>query len=338
MGLVALSASRWAGPIPQPSPPDEPLFDREQVQIRSWEDVWELLGATLTSLARSLIENLPLIVLALLLVVLGVVIARYVARWTEHGLQRTAADRVVIGLTGKLIRFVVLVIFVITAFSVTGVNVGAALATLGLAGLALAFALQNILENFVAGLLLLIRKPFRAGDQIRSGDWEGTVQEIDLRVTRITSYDGELVLIPNADVFRTPIVNLTRRGRRRTVVNVGIDYRDDHDRARDVLLEAVKGVSGVLDQPEPRVLLHELGDSAVEFQLLYWSLPDIATVIGTRDRVLSSAKSAVESAGMTIPWPIRTLAFDDRLEVRGEAGRTGADDPDGGGADRGGSA
>lgn len=314
-------------PGPDEDPPTgddvDEIFDPERVRIESLQDVWDLIEATLTSLVRSFIEQLPLIVLALLLFLLGAVIARYISRWTERGLQRTAADRVVIGLTGKLIRFVILVVFAITAFSVTGVNVGAALATLGLAGLALAFALQNILENFVAGLLLLIRKPFRAGDQIRSADLEGTVQEIDLRVTRIISYDGELVLIPNADVFRNPIVNLTRRGRRRTIVSVGVDYRDDHERARDVLLEAVRGVSGVLDQPEARVLLHELGESAVEFHLLYWSLPDIATVIGTRDRVLASAKTAVEAAGMTIPWPIRTVSFDNRLGVERRGTETG---------------
>jgi small conductance mechanosensitive channel len=306
-------------PLPEPSPVEEPLFDPDRVQIDSWQDVVELLRATLTRLVGSLIEALPLIMLALLIVVLGVVVAGLLSRWTEQGLRRTPADQVVIGLTGKLIRFVVIVVFAIAAFSVTGVNVGAALATLGLAGLALAFALQNILENFVAGLLLLIRKPFRAGDQIRTADperdLEGTVQEIDLRVTRLISYDGELVLVPNSDVFRNPIVNLTRRGRRRSEVVVGIDYRDDHEHAREVLLDAVKGAEGVLDQPEPKVLLDELADSSVDFRIFFWTLPDIASVLGARDRVLSATKSAVEAAGMTIPWPIRTVDFDNRLQL-----------------------
>jgi small conductance mechanosensitive channel len=211
------------------------------------------------------------------------------------------------------------VVFAIAAFAVAGVNVGAALATLGLAGLALAFALQNILENFVAGILLLIRKPFRAGDQIRSGEFEGTVEEIDFRVTRMVSYDGELTLIPNSDVFRNPLINLTRRATRRTIVCIGIDYRDDHHRVRDILLDAVRETEGVMELPEPLVQLVELGESSVDFEVLYWTLPDIRSVREVRHHVLANAKSAVESAGMTIPWPIRTLDFDNSLELRDRA-------------------
>jgi small conductance mechanosensitive channel len=283
--------------------------------IRSFRDVVEVIEQSLSEILGAIVARLPLIAIGLVVIVLGYLLARYVARWTERGLARTAADRVVVVLSGRIVRFLVGLIFLILAFAIAQVNVGAALAALGLAGLALAFALQNILENFVAGILILTRKPFRAGDQIRSGEFEGTVDEIDLRVTRLTSYDGEIVLIPNADVFRNPITNLTHRPRRRSIVRVGIDYRDDHDRAREVLHEALDAVEGVLGTPAPAVELVELGDSAVEFELLYWTLPDIASVRATRDRVLSAAKTAVEEEGMTIPWPIRTLSFDNRLEV-----------------------
>ncbi len=319
------------GPLPGGDPGDEGTGDLEDIigerpVIESWGDVVDIVTGALSDLANSFIANLPLFIVGLLVFLLGVLVARYVARWTEHGLRRTPADRVVIHLTGRLVRFVIVVLFVITAFSIAGVNVGAALATLGLVGLALAFALQNILENFVAGVLLLVRKPFRAGDQIRTGEHEGTVEEIDLRVTRLLSYDGELVLVPNSDVFRNPLINLTRRAMRRTEVHVGVDYRDDHDRAREVLREAVTAVEGVMAQPEPQVLLHDLADSSVEFALLYWTAPDIRSVRNVRDRVLASAKSALEAEGMTIPWPIRTLAFDTPVEVRGGDGARSTSD------------
>jgi small conductance mechanosensitive channel len=303
-------------PVPEP-PRDtdrDPILE-EPRPVRSFEDVVEVLQETLNELAGIVIVRLPLIVLALLLVVAGYFFAQQVSRWTEAGLERTRADRVVVILASRLIRFVLVLLIIIFAFAVVGVNVAAALAALGLAGLALAFALHNILENFVAGILLLARKPFGAGDQVRVADFEGTIEEIDLRVTRLVPYAGELVLLPNADVFRNPITNLTQRARRRTILRIGVDYRDDPDRAREVIRQGIEGVEGVLAAPQPQVELGELGDSAAEFEILYWTLPDIHNVRSARDRVLSAAKSAVEGAGMTIPWPIRTVSFDNRLRV-----------------------
>ena len=279
----------------------------------------------LRHMGNTLLRNLPLIGVGIVLLVLGLVLASYLGKLASRGLQRTGADHVVISLSSRLIRLVTIIAVILLALSVAGVNVRAALAGLGIAGLAVAFALQNILENFVAGVLLLIRKPFRSGDQIRTGDIEGTVDEIDLRVTRLVDYDGELILVPNADVFTKTLVNLTRRGKRRSRVAIGIDYRDDHERAREILREVVTDVEGVLAVPAPEVLLVELGESSVNFELRYWTLPDISSVLRTKDRVLSAAKTAVEAAGMTIPWPIRTLSFDNAIprapETDGRDGR-----------------
>lgn len=139
--------------------------------------------------------------------------------------------RVVTGLGERLVRLLVVVAAALLALSVAGVPVGAALAGLGIAGLAIAFALQSILENFVAGIILILRKPFTHGEQIVIGEHEGTVDDIDLRVTRLVDYDGEQIIIPNGEVFSSTILNLIRRGKRRTRVVVGIDYRDDHNAA-----------------------------------------------------------------------------------------------------------
>jgi small conductance mechanosensitive channel len=140
---------------------------------------------------------------------------------------------------------------------------------------------------------------------------------VDLRVTRLIDYDGELVLIPNRDVYNNTLVNLTRRGKRRTVVMVGVDYRDDHDDARAVILDAVCVVEGVLDHPEPEVLLTELGESSVNFEVRYWTRPDIRTVQRTQDRVLAAVKRGIQDAGLT-PWPIRTLVPDGTFRMSHE--------------------
>ena len=272
-----------------------------------------VLWDSIEGLLEGFLRSLPLIGLGILILLVGVVLARFVGQGTERGIRRAGGDQVVVNLGARLVRLVVVVAAVLLALSVAGVPVGAALAGLGIVGLAIAFALQSILENFVAGIILILRKPISHGEQVIIGEHEGTVDDIDLRVTRLIDYDGELIIIPNGEVFKATIVNLTRRGKRRTRVLVGIDYRDDHDAAKDLIESAVATVPGVIDTPAPQARCIALGESSVDFEVRYWTAPDIASVVDTRDAVLRGVKTAIEGAGMTIPWPIRTLAFDNAL-------------------------
>jgi small conductance mechanosensitive channel len=285
------------------------------------DDALEPTIDTVESLYDGFWANLPIIGIALGLAVVGIVIAFTLASAVRRGLERTKADPVAIDFSVRLLRIFGVIAALLLGFAVAGVEVGPALAGLGLAGLAVAFAVQAILENFIAGIILLVRRPFRSGDQIRTGDYEGTVQDIDLRVTRLVDYDGVVVQIPNVDVYTNPVVNLTRRGKRRTTVVIGIDYRDDHDAAREVIRMAVTQVEGVLDDPAVEVLLTELAESSVNFEIRYWTLPDIRSVRHVQDRVLSAAKRAVTEAGLTIPWPITTVMVDNPLPVQ-EQGRS----------------
>lgn len=271
---------------------------------------------TLRDLYEELIGGLPLVALALILGAAGFVAAAWVSRLAQRALGRTRAAPMAVSLVGRLVRLLLIIAAVLLALAVAGVPVGPALAGLGVAGIAVALAMQNILENFIAGLILLARRPFRAGDQIASNDLEGTVQEIDLRVTRLRSYDGEIILIPNIEVFQNPIVNFTREGARRAHLLVGVDYRDDHDAAREVIRAAVAGVEGVHEEPPPEVWLAELGESSVDFELVYWADPRRTPSRRVQDRVLAAVKTAIADAGMTIPWPIRTLVMDSAVEVR----------------------
>ncbi|MBA2578360.1 MAG: mechanosensitive ion channel family protein [Euzebyaceae bacterium] len=278
-------------------------------------DLAEPALTRLEELYRGFVANLPLIVVALVIGLIGIALGWLLAAAVRRGLSRTSADSMAVGIAGRIVRLAVVIGAALFALSVAGVEVGAALAGLGIAGLAVALALQGILENFIAGIILLIRKPFRVGDQVRTNEFEGTVTDLDLRVTKLLDYDGELVLIPNTLVYTSPLVNLTRRGARRTRVVVGVDYRDDHDASREVIRAAVAAVEGVLAEPAPEVLLMELGESSVNFEVRYWTLPDIRSVRHTQDRVLGEAKRAIADAGMTIPWPIRTLVLDAPLRI-----------------------
>jgi small conductance mechanosensitive channel len=297
----------------------EDLLGDDPPEVTGIDDLARVLLDAVQDLATGFAQRVPLFVLGALVLLVALIATRLTIKGVERGMRRARVDHTVERLVSNLLRVSLVTAAVLLGLSVAGISVGALLAGVGLAGLALAFALQNILENFVAGLLILIRRPFRQGDQVVTNEYSGVVMDIDLRVTRLRVFDGEEVLIPNATVFTEPITNLTRLGSRRTQVIVGIDYRDDHHAVQEVLLETVRDVPGVLDAPEPEVLVFELAESSVDVEVSYWTDPDMRTVRHVRHRVLVACKTAIEDAGMTIPWPIRTLAADkDALQVRAD--------------------
>ncbi len=279
--------------------------------VASFSDAFTILKDSMLDLFQGFVANIPFMVVGTIIIVVGVFASRYAGAATQKAVSRTSAEITVANLGSRIVRASVMLIFLLLALAIAGIPVGSALAGLGIMGLAVAFALQSILENFIAGILMLIRKPFIVGDQIITNDMEGTVADINLRVTKLVDYDGEQLLVPNAQVFSNPIVNLTTNGRRRTSFTVGIDYRDDHDAAGEIITAAVQGVDGVLSTPPAQVLCIALGESSVDFEVRYWTQPDISTVRAVQDRALRASKSAIEAAGMTIPWPIRTLAWDE---------------------------
>ncbi len=261
------------------------------------------------------LRSLPIIGIALLAGVIAFVVARVLGSLAQRGLERSGARPIAIGLLSKLARGGLYLLAALFTLSVAGVPIGSVLGALAVFGIALGLAAQEVIGNFIAGLILLWRQPFESGDQIISGDHEGTVDTIDLRVTQLIDYDGEVIMIPNHDVFTTPLINLTRRDRRRTRVIIGVDYDDDHNEAREVIRAAVQAVDGVHEDPPVQVLLTELGESSVNFEVRYWTDSTVAEVRAVQDRVLSDAKSALDEAGITIPWPVRTLVIDTPVTI-----------------------
>ncbi len=188
-------------------------------------------------------------------------------------------------------------------------QVGPLLGALGVGGIALAFAAQDILENFVAGVLLQVRRPFRVGDQIGSGDFEGIVDDVNLRTVELTTYDGLTVYLPNAEVLQAPIVNYTRTPSNRTSITVGVAYDADLDAVRTILLDACDETDGVLASPPAEVWVEEFGDSSINLAVRYWHDADIATRWRVRSAVAVSVKKSLDDAGVSIPFPQRTLWF-----------------------------
>ncbi|NJN23581.1 MAG: mechanosensitive ion channel family protein [Acaryochloridaceae cyanobacterium RL_2_7] len=190
-----------------------------------------------------------------------------------------------------------------------GLGLGDLIALLGLSSVAFGFAFQDIFKNFLAGVLLLLQEPFSLGDQIIVEDYEGTVQNIALRSTQIRTYQGELVVIPNSVVFTSPVQVITEQPKRRTDLDIGVDYNTPLSEAIETLLEATYPVDGVLDSPKPEVDIVEFGDSSINLVVRYWTAPEAVEVRRTKTRVIIALKKACDRANIGIPYPIRSLYF-----------------------------
>ncbi len=229
-----------------------------------------------------------------LVAILIILIAAWIAQ--AFGRLMTRADRISPQLDPSLKLLIrqliiagVIVFGVAVAFGVLGVSFSTIIASFGVAGLIVGFALKDIIENFVAGVLILWRRPFEIADQIQVGVNAGTVKEINFRSTSLRTADGIEVLIPNSLIFNQAIQNFTESGSRRTTIVVQVSHDTDLAALATSLKQAMESVNGVLASPAPEVLL--LGATADEYQLhvRYWTAPEIQVT----GRIESAARSAI---------------------------------------------
>jgi small-conductance mechanosensitive channel len=193
-----------------------------------------------------------------------------------------------------------------------GVRLAPLLGALGIGGLAVAFAAQSILANLFASVMLQIRRPFKRGDQIKTGDHEGTVLEVNFRTVVLRSFDGERVMIPSSQVLDNAIVNYTARGIRRSTLEVGVAYEADLAEAQRLMVEATRCAEGVLPHPLPEAWVEELGESTVDFSVRFWHAPDQVTMWRVRSNVAMEVKRALDGAEIALPYPQIEVRFPDQ--------------------------
>ncbi|MGB3542118.1 mechanosensitive ion channel family protein [Rubrivirga sp.] len=260
---------------------------------------------------------LPNLVVAVLIVILAAFLAR-VARRVVQALLHKVTDRApqarnVVDLLGTLAYIGVLAAGTFIALGVlnlTGV-VTTLLAGAGIVGLALGFAFQDIAANFIAGVLMAVRNPFLVGEIIETSGFTGTVEEITLRSTLLKTFQGQLVILPNAKVYGDPIVNYSRLKSRRVDLACGVGYGDDLGHAQQVALDAVDGLE-VRNTDRPVQLYYtEFGDSSVNFTVRFWiDFRAQTDFLDAQSQAIMAVKDAFDQNGVTIPFPIRTLDFD----------------------------
>ena len=276
-------------------------------------------------LFASFIAFLPALFRALIVVVAVYLFYRAVTG-VLHGMMRRAnADPAVHEIGLRLVRYVLLGLGVIMALAQLGFDVASVLAGLGIVGLAVGLAAQETLANLIAGLTLLWDRPFRIGDNVTIADTFGQVQQIGLRTTRILTVDRLDAILPNKDVINEKIINHTLNPQLRLPVPLSIAYKEDTREARKVLLAAVAGHPMVLDDPPPRMVVTNLGESSVDLELRVW-LKDPFSERDALMEMLELSKIALDEAGIEIPFPQRTLHFaGGAVRLEGGGGRGGVE-------------
>jgi small conductance mechanosensitive channel len=186
---------------------------------------------------------------------------------------------------------------------------------LGIGGVAIGFAFRDVLQNLLAGILILLTRPFRIGDQIRHGEQEGTVEDIWIRATVLRTYDNRRILIPNASLFTDKIEVITAYERRRLQFALTIGNGDDIARARDVVMRALRSTSGVLADPPPEALVTGLAAGGVEMVARFWiNPPRRREAVDALDGAIESVKQALTEAGLDLPFPTTQVLFHDQTE------------------------
>jgi len=274
----------------------------------------EKIQSSFLNLVGAGVQMLPALLLAVIILLLTRYGARATRRMTAAASKRTIRSESLRSLFVQTSYVAVWAVGLLAA-SVTAfpdLSLGDIIGLLGLGSVAIGFAFQDIFKNFLAGVLLLLREPFRLHDQIIVNDFEGTVEEIDIRVTKIRTYQGERVLIPNSVVFTNAVQVLTALPHRRTDLAVGVDYNTPLPEVIALLLKTLAGVEGVFDNPEPEIDVVSFGESSIDLMVRYWTLPQKKHVRRTQTRVMIAIKQAFDQADISIPYPIRSLYLFDQ--------------------------
>lgn len=272
----------------------------------------------LQTLLQGMITAIPNLLLGVVVFVVFMLIARLVNRAVHAVATRAGQSDGIALVFGRIASWGVLALGLLVALTVVFPTLTAAslFGALGVGGVAIGFAFQDIFQNLLAGILILLTRPFRIGDQIVSRDHEGTVEDIQVRATFLRTYDNRRVVIPNAELYTNRVVVNTAYDKRRLAVTVGIGYGDDIAQAKALIVKTLEGLDDVLNDPAPQVLVRSLGDFSVNLDVRFWIDPPIRReAVVNEDAVLSALKAALPAAGIDLPFPTQHVLFHDQTEV-----------------------
>ncbi len=247
--------------------------------------------------------------LKLLAAILIFLVGRWLAKWLmaafDRVMGRANVDPTLTGFLRNIGYAVLLVLVIITSLSALDVPATSMLAVLGAAGLAVGLALKDSLSNIASGVMLIVLRPFRAGDHVVAAGQEGIVDEVRVFQTRLIAFDQRVIVLPNSEITTAPIVNYTTLPTRRLEIAVGVGYGDDLKKTRGLLLDIARREPLVLDFPEPFVQVKNLGESSVD--LMLFAFANNADYGDAMSHVIEAIRNELTDAGISIPYPQRDL-------------------------------
>jgi small-conductance mechanosensitive channel len=264
-----------------------------------------LMPDYLSKLGEQFIASIPNILTALLIFFLSLYFARVLSNLLKRVLLRRNSDSGVTQLLTQTLQWTVVVFGVIAAMQ-RFFNVTAFLAGLGIIGFTVGFALQNIMQNFVSGVIILIQQPFKVSDEINVLGFDGVVLQINLRTTEMQTLDGRIVILPNADVISHAIVNYTRAHRRRVELPLSVAHSTNPERVRSILLEVVKDVPGYVTAPAPEIAFQHFGP-AIDLLAQFWVDTSITSITFAKDAALVRIKEAFAREDIELPIPAQAV-------------------------------
>ncbi len=256
-------------------------------------------------LSASLADKAVDVLAALAIALIGWWLAKRVVGMLDRLLTRFHVDDILKSFLRNVAFVALMVVVVIAALQQLGIPTTSLLAMIGAAGLAIGLALKDSLSNIASGVMLIMLRPFKAGDSVKVAGVEGVVEQVRIFTTFMRTYQNELIVLPNSEITKQAIINITHKPVRRIDINVGIDYNDRIDQARDVLLALAKAHPNTLRSPEAVVLVTGLGESSVDLSLRVWV--KTADFAATRSDLIEAVHIEFGKAGISIPYPQREL-------------------------------
>lgn len=274
----------------------------------AWQQLMQMVKGT--------IELLPNIIIAIVVFTVFWFVAKFSRRLIKNLTRKRQSRNLGLVLARLSQGFIILIgAFISLAIVIPSFKPGDLVQLLGVSGVAVGFAFRDILQNFLAGILILITEPFTLEDQIIFKDFEGTVEHIQTRATTIRTYDGRRIVIPNAELFTNSVTVNTAFDKRRLQYDVGIGYGDDIQEAKNIILDVLRNNPDVLRNPAPEALVVDLAASTINIRARWWiNPPRRADVMDTQDQILTELNNRLVSAGIDLPFPTQQILFHDQTE------------------------
>ncbi len=280
-------------------------------------DLVSILVDQVQGMIAGFVRMLPQLGIALVVLLLTWGLAHGVRNVTARIGARSGLRPSLVALFVTLTGILVWLFGLLVALAVVlpGVNAGSLLTVIGFGSIAVGFAFKDIFENFLAGILIMMRKKMRIGDHIECQEVEGRVEQITLRETYLRGLDSQLTIVPNAYLFQNPVRVITDSDRRRHEIVVGVAYDTDLERAAETIKNAMSGIDTVDHRKPVDVFAREFADSSINFTIRWWSGSRQLDMHNSRDQVVRGIKRALDEAEITIPFPQMTLGFSSRLQL-----------------------